>query len=503
MEKELDFIITTYNSCDTLGSTLESIISQKNIPNYSIYIVDDCSEDDYSNLLELYKDKADIHFCKTNENMGPGYARNIGLDLSDSKYVIFIDSDDVFYDDNSISYLYEAIVKNNSHLVTSNIKEEVADGYKDYKNELIGVHGKIYDKKYLEDNCIHFPNTRSNEDYAFNSKIRLGNSKIFNIDDTTYIWKYNKNSLTRKKSNDNYNKDCIYFIKNSYDVIIFALKNNYDLDKIVLYMLEVVISFYYKINYVIGQLIYNEAIKYFNMILDIYGRLCDVPIYENICRHDMVSDNNKDDLLSFIINNSLGKRLYTDYQRKQLGLFFHPLDDILGEEKEKHINLMHVFNKYNRFDFTNLDMINILKNMFGYYDSSSIIEPPVYSTWGCKNVYLGQNCYLNFNITFVDDGDIIIGNNVMISPGVHIITVSHPMSSKARRNTLLKVKDVHINDNVWIAEGVTILPGVTIGEGSVIGAGSVVTTDIPSNVFAAGNPCKVIRKLNNYDNLIL
>jgi galactoside O-acetyltransferase len=126
------------------------------------------------------------------------------------------------------------------------------------------------------------------------------------------------------------------------------------------------------------------------------------------------------------------------------------------------------------------------------------VEPPFYCCYG-TNITIGEGSYLNFNCNFVDDGKIIIGKKVMFGPAVTIATVGHPVNPKMRE--YMYTDPVTIEDNCWIGAGTTICPGVHIGENSVIGAGSVVVHDIPANSVAAGNPCKVIREIGEYDQI--
>lgn len=117
-------------------------------------------------------------------------------------------------------------------------------------------------------------------------------------------------------------------------------------------------------------------------------------------------------------------------------------------------------------------------------------------------MHLGSNIYANFNLTLVDDGHIYIGDWTQFGPNVTLTTAGHPVLPELRTGygTVLQFnKDIHIGENAWLGAGVTVLPGVTIGEGSVIGAGSVVTRDIPANVVAVGNPCRVMREIGDRD----
>ena len=143
----------------------------------------------------------------------------------------------------------------------------------------------------------------------------------------------------------------------------------------------------------------------------------------------------------------------------------------------------------------------ILKEVFAEAGEGAYIQAPYHAMWGGHHVHLGKNVYVNFNATFVDDAQIYIGDGTMIAPNVTIIAASHPMSPKLRAEGYGCNKPVYIGKNVWIASNVTVLPGIHIGDNSVIGAGSVVTKDVPANVFAAGNPAKIIREITDDDNL--
>lgn len=121
--------------------------------------------------------------------------------------------------------------------------------------------------------------------------------------------------------------------------------------------------------------------------------------------------------------------------------------------------------------------------------------------WGGHHVHLGDNVYINFNCTFVDDAEIHIGSGTMIAPNVTLIAASHPISPKLRLQRYGFNYPVYIGKNVWLAGNVTVFPGVHIGDNSVIGASSVVTKDIPANVIAIGNPAVVTRKITVDDDV--
>jgi len=138
----------------------------------------------------------------------------------------------------------------------------------------------------------------------------------------------------------------------------------------------------------------------------------------------------------------------------------------------------------------------LLKEMLGAVGENCYIEPPFHANWGGKNIFFGNNVYANFNLTAVDDVEIIVGDNVLFAPNVTLTTANHPIAPKLRAKGYQYCKKIVIKNNVWICSGAIILAGVTIGENSVIAAGSVVTKDIPANVVAMGSPCKVYREIS-------
>jgi galactoside O-acetyltransferase len=142
--------------------------------------------------------------------------------------------------------------------------------------------------------------------------------------------------------------------------------------------------------------------------------------------------------------------------------------------------------------------IKLMNEIFGAFGEGSWIEPPINLCYG-NNVFIGDHFYANYNLSLVDDYKIIIGNNVLIGPNVTIAVTGHPVHPELRRHGEMYAFPVTIEDYVWIGSGAIICPGVTIGKNSVIGAGSVVTKDIPANVVAVGNPCKMIREINDKD----
>ena len=141
----------------------------------------------------------------------------------------------------------------------------------------------------------------------------------------------------------------------------------------------------------------------------------------------------------------------------------------------------------------------LLPQMLADVGPDSYIEAPFYANWGGKHVHVGRQFYANFHLTVVDDGEVFIGDRVMIGPNVTIATAAHPIDPSLRARALQYNLPVHIGSDVWIGAGAIVLPGVTIGDGSVIGAGSVVSRDIPAGVVAVGSPCRVLRPISERD----
>jgi len=165
-------------------------------------------------------------------------------------------------------------------------------------------------------------------------------------------------------------------------------------------------------------------------------------------------------------------------------------DLILLRNKARHLT-----KRYNNTDPEEIaERITILKNLFGKIGGNFEIEPPFNCDYGF-NIEIGESFYANFNFLVLDDGLVKIGNNVLCAPNVSIFTATHLIDPSLRPKNADYTKSVTIGNNVWIGGGSIINPGVTIGDNSVIGSGSVVCKDIPANVVAVGNPCRVIRNV--------
>ena len=127
------------------------------------------------------------------------------------------------------------------------------------------------------------------------------------------------------------------------------------------------------------------------------------------------------------------------------------------------------------------------------------IELPFHANWGGKHVHFGNNIYANFNLTLVDDTHIYVGDYTQFGPNVVLATAGHPIAPELREQMYQYNAPIRIGRNCWLGANVVVVPGVTIGDNVVVGAGSVVTRDLPDNVVAVGNPCRILREVNDHD----
>lgn len=171
---------------------------------------------------------------------------------------------------------------------------------------------------------------------------------------------------------------------------------------------------------------------------------------------------------------------------------------------DEECNSLMLQNRCKIFEFNNTNprevkrLDEILRDILGKAGKNLTIMQPFHCDYG-KNIEVGDNFFANYNFTVLDVAKVTIGSNVFVAPNVSIYTAGHPVHFEMRNTMLEYGIPITIGDNCWIGGNVVICPGVNIGEGSVIGAGSVVTKDVPKNVIAAGNPCKVIREIIDDD----
>lgn len=184
-------------------------------------------------------------------------------------------------------------------------------------------------------------------------------------------------------------------------------------------------------------------------------------------------------------------------KRMMEGRIYPPGDEEIMAEQ---VVCMQKLWEYNQIQPKDMDKrFAKLQDMFAEIGEGSYIEPPLHANFGGKHVHFGKNVYANYNLTMVDDSHIFVGDNTMIGPNVTIATAGHPIDPALRDVQAQFNMEVHIGRNVWLGGGCVLLPGVSVGDNTVIGAGSIVTKDIPANVVAYGNPCRVIREIGEHD----
>ena len=275
----IDVIIPAYNSSKYLDNVLSSLSLQTIKDKIKVTIVNDGSNDDYTDIVSLYKKYISIELIGYKENKGPGFARKYGINNTNNKYIIFIDSDDVLYDKFSIENLYNTIEGNNLDYVNSIFYEEIDGDLYPKEEDNTWLHGKIYRRSFLVDNNINFNDTRSNEDNGFNALVQLSNPRKEYIKTPTYIWKSNMDSITRKNNYEYQYTGLFGFIENiewalkikekdekiKYDIAKMALQSLY-------YLYLCYLSFQYKEN---SEEIIKKSKKLYN-----YSKFYDFNKYE-------------------------------------------------------------------------------------------------------------------------------------------------------------------------------------------------------------------------------
>ena len=197
----------------------------------------------------------------------------------------------------------------------------------------------------------------------------------------------------------------------------------------------------------------------------------------------------------------------TEEEKIRKGILFCPGNPDLKAMKLKAHNLNIDYNAL--YEDQTEERKAIIEKLLGDFGEGSFMQGPITFHYG-THTKIGAHCFINFNFTVQDDGEVTIGDNCNFGPNVTIVTPVHPMLPDERKQLLCPdgklrrlcyAKPVHIGHDCWFGANVVVCPGVTVGENCVIGAGSVVVKDIPANSFAAGNPCRVIRTLSEADSM--
>lgn len=183
-------------------------------------------------------------------------------------------------------------------------------------------------------------------------------------------------------------------------------------------------------------------------------------------------------------------------ERMLAGLPYKAWLDGLSEERIKNKLKIYDYNLLRPEEGKKMEVL--IKDILGKTGENIFIEQPFHCDYG-KNIEVGNNFFANYNCTILDVGKVIIGENVQFAPNVAIYTAGHPIHPESRNSGYEYGIGVTIGDNVWVGGNVVINPGITIGNNVVIGSGSVVTKDIPDDVVAVGNPCRVVRQITEQD----
>jgi glycosyltransferase involved in cell wall biosynthesis len=223
----IDLIIPIYNAKSTLDLTLMSIKMQTIIDKITVYLIDDCSKDNYEEILENHKDM-NIIYKRLDKNSGPAVARQVGIDISSNKYIMFIDADDLFYDTDSVKKLLNTIEDDYDYAVGITIEEKRQI---EIMNES-DLHGKIYRRKFIEEKNIRFNNTRFHEDNYFNNLVLLSEPRMKELLEDVYIYVNNNESITNVQQEKEFERLEIY-ISNLKELIEEAKKRNCKRERII------------------------------------------------------------------------------------------------------------------------------------------------------------------------------------------------------------------------------------------------------------------------------
>lgn len=184
-------------------------------------------------------------------------------------------------------------------------------------------------------------------------------------------------------------------------------------------------------------------------------------------------------------------------EKQHNGALYLPGDEILQREQLRCLDRLYEFNQVKPSDLVRKTAL--LREMFAEIGANCYIETPFHANWGGRHIHFGKNIYANFNLTLVDDTHIYVGDYTQFGPNVVLATAGHPILPVLREQAYQYNAPIRIGRNCWLGANVVVVPGVTIGNNVVVGAGSVVIHDLPDNVVAVGNPCGILREVNDHD----
>ena len=185
------------------------------------------------------------------------------------------------------------------------------------------------------------------------------------------------------------------------------------------------------------------------------------------------------------------------WEKLHSGELYLPGDELLQREQLQCLDKLFAYNRLKPSDREG--KMALLKEMFAEIGEDCYIETPFHANWGGRHVHFGSCIYANFNLTLVDDTHIYVGDYTQFGPNVVLATAGHPVLPELREQGYQYNAPIRVGRNCWLGANVSVMPGVTIGDNVVIGAGSVVTRDLPSNVIAVGDPCRILREVDDRD----
>lgn len=186
----------------------------------------------------------------------------------------------------------------------------------------------------------------------------------------------------------------------------------------------------------------------------------------------------------------------TEKEKMLAGELYDPLDAVLADERRRARLLLKAFN--DTPDDAAEERVRLLRALLPRAGANLWIEPPFFCDYG-SNIALGERVFFNVGCVVLDVAEVVVGDRVLFGPGVHVYAATHPLDARTRAAGLELGKPVHVGDDAWIGGGAILCPGVRVGARTVVAAGSVVTRDLPADVLAAGNPCRILRPIVQAD----
>ena len=285
----IDIIIPAYNAHKTIKQTLLSVCMQNVAPILSVYIIDDCSDKPYDYLKDLFKDKINLTIIRNEVNKGTGPSRNIGLEASKNPYIFFLDADDILPNMYTMGNLFNTIEKDQSDLVVGTMllqEEKLKITY--IKNNKNCVSSKLYSRSFIEKHNLKFPNSSNHEDSAFHNLFLVARPKISYIENDTYYYRLNENSITRKDPNYLY-KSLKELAKNNIWFSIEAEKRKFNKSDIAAYLFQnIIYSYFILLDYLDEpdiQNVYRDLVLFLSLCMSYEKFLLEEDKFQIYCRY--------------------------------------------------------------------------------------------------------------------------------------------------------------------------------------------------------------------------